>query len=737
MRDPGSSTRTTSSGTRTTVPFAATLLMTALLGGSSCSEGGGGAADTGNLGTAGAAGSPGGASGGGAGGVAGRGGASPVSPGSGSGGAGGTSGGPGPGPMGGPRDGGPSADPDGSVPQNGAAADGGQDAGGSPAVPPAPPSPWTELSAPAIAVQGGAAVSAGGQGQPGGTVHLFSRQDIVLDAGRADTPLPMPAAPAVARILTSGELVANVTVTGGARVLDATSGGIDPVRTIEVSSGDLLIEGSLRAADLGAARQGLTLSAPAGTVYVTGAVDTSGAAGTGQAGGPITVVAQRVVITGRLSSSGGDGASAAGAGGAITIRTSQTLTLTGGIDTLGGDARGPAAVVGGNAGALAVQAGGDVVLTGRIRLRGGAAISLGADAQGGAAAALRMGSDGTIQLGGIVDGRGGLASAAAAGGKVAGGTAGALLVGQGGDATPTAITIVSAVQATGGEGSAVGGKGGDFKAEPDTGNVIVAGAGALDVSGASAAAAPGLGGAVFISGRSESGSGDVTVQGDIVANGGHVVKPGAGPGAAGGRIEFRLTPVEGGITLAPAGKLSVVGGRAGGPALAGGGGSVSLITNDGDLTVAGTISAMGGEAPDPGGTGGPGGSVHLWSDRNGNADDVESGNLLVAPSGLVDASGGNGSIGGSARNDGISYSVAEFPDDQDKIAILVDCDNVDGDTETWLDNQGRLVARGGAPNGNGGDVMFHGIMPDGEEPVPGNLDNKGSGSGKAGDFGSE
>ena len=63
--------------------------------------------------------------------------------------------------------------------------------------------------------------------------------------------------------------------------------------------------------------------------------------------------------------------------------------------------------------------------------------------------------------------------------------------------------------------------------------------------------------------------------------------------------------------------------------------------------------------------------------------------------------------------------MAEFPTHLDQIAILLDCDNVEGDTLTWLDNRGRLRARGGAANGNGGDVMFHGITPDGEEPVPG------------------
>ena len=153
--------------------------------------------------------------------------------------------------------------------------------------------------------------------------------------------------------------------------------------------------------------------------------------------------------------------------------------------------------------------------------------------------------------------------------------------------------------------------------------------------------------------------------------------------------------------------------------------------------MAGTILVKGGDAPDPGGTGGRGGQVYLWTDRNGNANMVDGGNLLVAPTGLIDASGGNGAIGGSARNDGLTETVAEFPEEIEKIAILIDCDNVEGPTLTWLDNRGRLVARGGTRNGSGGDIMFHGINPDGEEPRPGNVDLRSDGSGQPGDFGAD
>jgi hypothetical protein len=605
----------------------------------------------------------------------------------------------------------------------------------SPDTPPAAPPPWIEPTAAGINLQGGVATSNGGQGQPGGTVHLISNQNIVVDpAGPAAAAPVVPAAPADALAVTA--VTADLTTPGSARVGDVTTGGAEPVRTISASAGDLFIAGTLRSADLGASRQALSLSAPAGTVYVTGTVDTSGADGAGQTGGAITITALRVVISGRLDSSGGDSILTGGASGPITITASQTISVVGGLVTAGGNARGAGAVVGGKAGDVTLQAVGDLVLAGSSRLRGGAAEGLGSEAQGGAAATLLIRADASVQVGGILDARGGLATAAAPG-RVAGGAPGSLKVGEVGGRAPTSIAVISPVNATGGGGQASGGKGGTFRAEPLTGNVTIRGARAIDVSGAGGSTTPGPGGTVFISARGESSSGGVDLQGEIFADGGSVSQGGAGAGASAGRIEFPLVPLRGGIQIGTSGKLSAVGGRSGGAAVAGGGGQVSLFTNDGNLTLAGTIVVTGGEAPDTGGSGGLGGKVILWSDQNGNANQVNSGNLLIAPTGLVDASGGNGTIGGGARNDGIDDSVASFPDQGDKIAILVDCDNVSGTTLTWLDNQGRLVAHGGASNGRGGDIMFHGRMPDGEEPIPGNIDIAGNGTGRKGDFGSD
>ena len=182
------------------------------------------------------------------------------------------------------------------------------------------------------------------------------------------------------------------------------------------------------------------------------------------------------------------------------------------------------------------------------------------------------------------------------------------------------------------------------------------------------------------------------------------------------------------------GAVMLDGGASGGAGIAGGGGHLYFTTSDGDLTMRGTLSLRGGDARDPGGTGGLGGAVDIFSDHN---YDGIGGHLLIATTGVIDASGGAGTIGGSGRNNG-GGGVAGFPDEMELIAVLINCDGKHGTTENWLDNQGLIIARGGAANGNGGDIVYHGISPDRDSSPPsGNIDNAGNGSGRPGDFGGE
>jgi hypothetical protein len=310
---------------------------------------------------------------------------------------------------------------------------------------------------------------------------------------------------------------------------------------------------------------------------------------------------------------------------------------------------------------------------------------------------------------------------------------------------PTAIAIRVPVDASGGAGDAGGGAGGTVTCEPGTGSINVSGSRAIDASGGDSLTAPGAGGAVNGSPRTDPGSGGFHVTGEIIANGGSITGGGSGNGAEGGRVDIELKSTDGPVMIEQTGKISAEGGKAGSNGVAGGGGHVWLFTLDGDLTVAGTISVRGGAAD--AGTGGLGGMIYCFADNNHNAVDVAKGNLLIAPTGKLDASGGDGAIGGSARNDGIAGGVAPFPEDQEKIAIFLNCDGQHGETLNWMDNQGTLIARGGAPNGSGGDIVYHGIGPgqramdtDGSgnhHPPSGNVDMAANGTGMPGDYGGE
>ena len=568
---------------------------------------------------------------------------------------------------------------------------------------------WTVLSPAAqVSVQGGTALSAAGQGQNGGLVHLVAQGDISFDPTQAPAKMTIPKAPSGATAIAASALGADVSISGDAVVsADATTSGSDAVRKISVT-GDLYVTAKLLAGDLGGARQGLDLEA-GGTIYVSGAVDASGAAGSGQAGGALRLAGKQVIVTGTLSSAGADGMQSGGAAGAVTVQTS-----------------------------------GDVLLAGTVLFRGGAASGSGGGAQGGAAATLTIDSNGSVAVGGTVDGRGGVASASASGGTIAGGMAGAIHIGE--TAPPTTITIFVPVVVSGGAGGASAGTGGTITPEPDTGNVNVAGATELDLRGGDSMTAPGAGGLLNGGARKDPGSGGVHVSGDIVASGGSIAKGGSGNGADGGRIDMELVPTDGAVTIDQSAKITVEGGDAAGSGTAGGGGHVWFWTKDGDEMIAGHISVRGGNAPDPGGIGGGGGMIYFFSDNNHNGVEVCKGNLDLLPTGVLDASGGNGSTGGSARNDGAA-GVAPFPEMQETFAVFLNCDGEHGNTCNWMKNEGQIIARGGVHNGNGGDVTYHGIPPgvlgtggpnSGDYPVPpGMVDNAADGSGVKGDFAGE
>ncbi len=214
-----------------------------------------------------------------------------------------------------------------------------------------------------VALEGGAATSVGGQAQAGGLAHLVSAGGITI--GPDFQPSAMPAsqsAPAGTSPLAAASLSADVNAPGSIAITgDVDSGGGDNVRSI-VAAGDIFVDGTLRGADLGGARQGLSLKAN-GTVYVSGNLDTSGAAGAGQAGGPLTIIAQQLIVTGKVTTAGGSGVTG-GAAGALTIDTIAGAYFGGTIDASGGDAYGAPNASAGRGGDLSLQAGGDVLFVG-------------------------------------------------------------------------------------------------------------------------------------------------------------------------------------------------------------------------------------------------------------------------------------------------------------------------------------------------------------------------------------
>ena len=579
------------------------------------------------------------------------------------------------------------------------------------------------LMNPVVTLQGGSASTSSGQAQAGGTAHLVSGGGITLAANfTAPTPPTMMAAPADAMAVSGGNLQGDIDAPGSIAVSgNVTLQGTDAIRQI-VAQGDIFVTGTLRSADVAGTRQGLTLRAPNGTVYISGALDTSGKADADQAGGAVSIVAQQVVVTGKLVTAG----AASAAGGAVSIMAANGVFLTGTLDASGGTGKSNANP-GGGGGALTIQAGGDVVLGGTSSVRGGSG-----GMQGGNAGAATIDASGAIAFTGTFDGRGGPAHSGGAGG-----TAATLKVGE--TTRPTSIGLTVPLVATGGQGAGVGGDGGNATLEAHGGDLRIGSL--LDVSGGSSSGKPGGGGTVIGTPGPEGSMAALDISGQVTANGGDIAKGGTGNGGGGGLIKFVTAAIEGTATIESTGQVQADGGASRGTGTAGKGGMIYVFTIHGDASMHGQLLARGGGATDSGGTGGLGGFVYMFT---GNGHDRMSGVLIIESDGTIDASGGAGTIGGSARNDGVKWSVATWPtrqDDEfgvDNIAILINSDGVHGSDHGWLDNRGHVIARGGATGGSGGDIAYHGKMQDGNEtPVAGNIDNAGDGSGMAGDFAGE
>ena len=302
---------------------------------------------------------------------------------------------------------------------------------------------------------------------------------------------------------------------------------------------------------------------------------------------------------------------------------------------------------------------------------------------------MRVEAAGTVQLGGTIDARGG---PSAGGGD--GGMAGAIHIGE--TTAPSSVQVLVPMAANGGDGSSAGGEGGGVQVDA---------------------------------------AGEIVFSGVIHANGGAVVGS-AGDGGTAGIVTLNVTSAPDKLIVTATGEVTLDGGAAKGAGLAGGGGHLYFKTNDGDMSMAGKLTGRGGAAPDPGGIGGLGGSFELFSDNNHNG---LGGNLTIETTGVIDVSGGSGTTGGNARNDG-GWGIAVFPDMQEQIAVLLNSDGIHGTPPVGSAlclNLGRIVARGGATNGWGGDVIYHGNGADQKDPVSGTVELEGHGTGQTGNYGGE
>jgi hypothetical protein len=563
-------------------------------------------------------------------------------------------------------------------------------------------SPTAALPTTEIALMGGPSAAPGGVGQGGGALHVVSAGGITFDPGAPAAAVPsIPDAPASAMAIGSADLSSDVSAAGSIVVSGTVSSrGPDAIRRI-TAAGDVYIAGTLRAADLGGSRQGFDIEAPGHTIFVAGAVDASGAGG--QAGGAVTLHADAIVIAGTVDVSGGDASAGGGAAGTVSL-----------------------------------VAAADVAAGGTIRARGGAVTGTAAGSKGGDGGALTIDCAGALTWTATLDGRGGTAASAHPSGTVTGGAAGTFTVG--GTTPPKSVVVTVPAVVAGGSGAAAGGDGGSIELDAQGGDLVLAAG--LDASGGDSATKPGAGGTIqgYPGPKDDSANLDVSAQ--ILANGGSVPTGGGGAvnGGAGGLIKLLQRSMNGNATTEPAAGLRANGGKSGGTGTAGPGGMIYLFTKHGSVTVHGQLEARGGDAPEAGGTGGGGGFVYVFS---GDGHDRMSGTLIISPDGVIDASGGSGTTGGSARNNGAGGvnlwpSVQTDELDVEQIAVLINSDGVHGADRGWIDNQGKIIARGGATNGAGGDVVYHGRRQDGNEtPLSGDVENMGDGTGLRGDFSGE
>lgn len=478
-----------------------------------------------------------------------------------------------------------------------------------------------------------------------------------------------------------------------------------------------------------------------------------------------------ILITAKLDTSGGAGVGTGDGklGGTIRFRAAGDVVLDAvTVTTLGGDS--PSGD-GGAGGAVRVEAPlagnplGDLQVSGLYALGGGT--SAGASSLGGLGGAggefnlACPGPNGEIVSTAIVTTSGGQGAQAGDGG-----TAGKIVF----LSVSGGITSSGNLTALGGAGNPGTGKGGggnDITFDTTNGSIVVSGT-LVATGGSGTGAASGAAGKIHLAAATD---GSVIATGTWTSNGGgnltstasaggilelfagsnsgivdssaHLTASGGSSiavssllvaGGGGGSLDVQARSASGTITLETGSAIVLDGGSSTGTALAGGGGTASLSTNDLFISMSGSIRAKGGAALGSGGGGGLGGQVTVWSNAN---NDTACGDITLQSGGTIDVSAGTGTVGNSARNNVTPGTVTPGG------ALVAVTFDASGDltttaglaTDGQVQNLGSITANGSGAVSVGGDVYFDGRTLAGgaaTTPTPGTMTL--SGGSATGDF---
>jgi hypothetical protein len=565
-----------------------------------------------------------------------------------------------------------------------------------------------------VLTSGGSASAAGPGSATGGDGGAITLQSVgPLSIGTATVfpePLAIPIVPpTTGTLLNTGSFVANTVfdvplgniLIESAVTTDVPAGG---TRTIQADNGDIVVSGTLQSGQVTAVSgsgqmikvlASISLNAPQGTVYVTGAIHTGSADGVldGDSAGALTIVANRIIITGTIDASGepnptgllggnggpvtltisangsgiffpsgaittqgGGGTVRGGSGGAVSLASpagTAPLNMFGSITTSGGAALGSLPTVqGGAAGDVSIAAGGPVVMKSVVLSSGGDATSSADGAIGGNGGIFSMVGGAAlipIQMFGTIDARGGGASAGSSASTVAGGHGGTVSVGPG---VLSLLTGVSTYDTSGGAGD-TGGNAGALA-------IGCTGAGAADLTVVSALLAlggpagngPGGAGNDILIGS--TGVGLTSFSGTSQNDGGPSVGSDGGPAG-----NFTLTTLVGGPgagDLQCSAHVTASGGSGGALGAGGGAGTLTISTLIGDITLSGTLAADGGGSPRAISGPAPGGTVTVSTTGPGGPGSIRSTAGISALGGPSFSSGVTVNGGDGGR---ITFSTAD------------------------------------------------------------------------------